>query len=140
MEQQAPTGTAVERYLFSPLYHPTSAWSVVGWWERRRLFYNLTVGAAGLVTLSTALILTLLSPGPKVFGPPLVGVLIYAIAANLFYSLGAPLDLLLRRRLGEHAGPVAQALFRYGLAFAIGLTLLPIPVMLLGWVISLFNR
>jgi hypothetical protein len=134
------TGTAVERYLFSPLYHPTSAWSVIGWWERRRVVYNLTVGAAGLVTVATALILTLLTPGPKVFGPPLLGIPIYAIAANLFYSLGAPLDLLLRRRLREQAGPVAQALFRYGLAFAVGLTLLPIPLMVFGWVMSLFYR
>ena len=40
--------------------------------------------------------------------------------------------------LADDGGPVAQALFRYGVAFAVGLTLLPIPIMAIGWVIRLF--
>jgi hypothetical protein len=135
------TGTLVERYLFSPLYTPTSRWAVLRWWERRRPLYNILVGTAGLVTIATGVGLGLLGPDPGLHrGPPLALVAAYALAANLFYSLGAPLDLLLRRWLKDDAGPVAQALFRYGLAFSVGLTLLPIPMILLGTIISILNR
>src|SRR5262245_42858893 len=128
--------TLVERYLFSPLYSPQSGWSVLKWWERRRPLYNLAVGAAGLLTTATAWLHVLVDPGFT--GPPLGIVLAYALAANLFYSLGTPIDLMLRRTLKQDAGPVAQAMFRYGLAFSIGLTLLPIPLFLLSFVIRLF--
>lgn len=140
MEPQYRTGTAVERYLFSPLYTPSSGWAVLRWWERRRLFYNLSVGAAGLLTLATASLAAWLAPNPGWTGPPLAIVPVYAIAANLFYSLGAPVDLLLRRHLGDKAGPVAQAIFRYGYAFSIGLTLLPIPLVIFGWVMAMLTR
>lgn len=113
---------------------------MIGWWERRRLFYNLIVGAAGLVTTGTALILTVLAPAPGHDGPPPLLILVYAVSANLFYSLGAPLDLLLRRWLKDAAGPVAQAIFRYGLAFSVGLTLLPIPILLFGTIAMILNR
>jgi hypothetical protein len=131
------TDTLVERYLFSPLYAPASAWTVVKWWERRRLFYNVVVGAAGILTTAIAYLQIVLAPGPE--GPPLAFILIYAIAANLFYSLGAPIDLVLRRILKEHAGPVAQALFRYGVAFSIGLTLLPIPLFVVSTIARLLG-
>jgi hypothetical protein len=65
-------------------------------------------------------------------------VLLYAAVANLFYSFGALIDFALRRLLKDDGGPVAQALFRYGLAFAVGVTLLPIPLMALGWIVSRF--
>jgi hypothetical protein len=129
------TGTLVERYLFSPLRAPQSAWDVLRWWERRRPFYNLLVGSAGLLTVLVAQIQRLVAPPFE--GPPLAFILAYAIAANLFYSLGAPIHLLLRRTLKESAGPVAQAMFRYGLAFSIGLTLLPIPLFIVSTIVRL---
>lgn len=136
MSLTSRSGTLVERYLFSPLYSPRSAWAVVGWWERRRLFYNVVVGAAGLFTSCIAVGVALLT-GHE--GPPPGAILVYGIAANLFYSLGTPIHLFLRRWLKTEAGPVAQALFRYGLAFSIGLTLLPIPFLLLEGILSIFN-
>jgi hypothetical protein len=75
--------TALTRFFFDAVYAPRSAWSVVGWWERRRSTYNLVVGAAGLVTLT---------------------------AVNLF-----------------------------SLLFAVGLTLLPIPLVAMGWVFRLLG-
>ena len=125
----ATTGTAVERYFFTPLYSPRTNWAVVKWWEGRRLFYNVSVGSAGLLTLATNFLFWGLSGHP---GPPLGLVFVYALAANIFFSLGAPLDLLFRRWLGPHAPAVSQALFRYGYAFAVGLTLLPIPMLVFG--------
>lgn len=132
--------TAVERYFFSPLYTPRNRWAVLGWWERRRIFYNISVGIAGLVTIASGYFLAALPPHPGHFSPVWMLVPLYGLMANIFYSFGAPVDLLLRRYLGQSGAPVAQAIFRYGYAFAIGLTLLPIPLMVMGWILKWFIR
>ena len=124
--------TAVERWFFTPLYYPLSPWSVVGWWERRRLVYNVGVGAAGLVTLGMGGLLGQLPSSPNPFAAPLLGVLVYAIAANACYTIGPVTDLILRRVLGLRAPDIAPAMFRYGFVFSVGLTLLPIPLMVFG--------
>jgi hypothetical protein len=140
MPEEIPGGTAVQRYLFSPLYYPRTGWSVVRWWESRRLFYNVVVAGAGVVTLAAGFFFASLPPFPGHFRGVGLVVLIYGAMANLFYSFGAPVDLFLRRLIKENGGPVAQALFRYGVAFAIGLTLLPIPLMAIGWILRWFIR
>jgi hypothetical protein len=128
--------TAVVRYFFSPLYYPRNHWAILRWWESRRLFYNLVVGGAGMLTVAAGLVL--IGFPPAGIRGVAMAVLAYGLMANLFYSLGAPADYFLRRLLADDGGPVAQALFRYGVAFAVGLTLLPIPIMGIGWVIRLF--
>mgnify|MGYP001415126652 CR=1 FL=1 len=89
--------SAVEKYFFTPLYYPRSPFAVIAWWERRRLVYNISVGAAGLWSLGA---LVLLNPGPRSamadFGM-LIGVAMYGLAANACYTLGWVTDLLLRR-------------------------------------------
>ena len=126
--------TAVEKYFFTPLYQPRGIWSVIRWWESRRLFYNLWVGGAGLLTLGVAAAISFLPPFPFW----LRGVFVYGVMANLCYSLGAPVDLFLRRFMGRHAAVAGPVLFRYGFVFAMGLTLLPIPLTVIGWVLRHF--
>jgi len=41
-------------------------------------------------------------------------------------------DLFLRRILGIRAPDIGPVIFRYGYVFSLGLTLLPIPVMIFG--------
>jgi hypothetical protein len=126
--------TAVERYFFSPLYYPLSPFQVIWWWERRRLAYNVCVGSAGVLSMSTLL---LLHPHPSAmadFGMVL-GVVLYGLAANACYSVGWMADLALRKVLGIRAPDLAPALLRYGFVFSIGLTLLPIPVAVAGRVL-----
>ena len=122
--------TAVTRYFFTALYRPPSAGSVIKWWESRRLLFNACVGGAGLLTLGVGTLLM----GP---GVPWGAVLFFGVLANLGYSFGSVVDLFLRRALGERADPIGPVLFRYGFVFSIGLTLLPIPLMLLGWILRL---
>jgi hypothetical protein len=128
--QQRPT--AVARYFFTPLYYPRGPLGVIWWWERRRLTYNLTVGAAGLLSLITMITL---SPAPpsvmRDFGF-LLGAGIYGVMANVCYTLGWVADLALRRLLGIRAPDIAPVLLRYGFVFSIGLSLLPIPVVVAG--------
>ncbi len=138
MEELPTTGTAVEKYFFTPLYFPRSHWAVIRWWESRRLLFNLSVGAAGLVTIAAGIFLSALPPHSMPFSPPWILVPIYGILANLCYTLGAPSDLLLRRVLGSRGAAVGQALFRYGFAFSIGLTLIPIPLLAIGWLFKWF--
>jgi len=130
---------AVEKYFFTPIYRPRTGWSVFGWWEARRPLYNVAVGAAGLVTLGTVTALMLLPPHARglAWDGLVPGVVIYGVLANLCYSLGAPADLLLRRFIGDRAAAAGPVLFRYGFVFALGLTLLPIPLAVLGWVFRL---
>jgi len=124
--------SALTRYFFDTVYYPRSAWHVVGWWERRRASYNAAVGACGLVTLAVLALLGL-APPARVLA---VLVPAYALAANVCYSAGALVDLLARRVGGPDWAPVGPTLFRYGFAFSVGLTLLPIPMGAVGRVIG----
>lgn len=103
---------------------------VIGWWEARRLRYNLAVGSAGVVTLVAFNVLAALPPSPRpvfVLGT-LAAAGIYGIVANMCYTGGWIAELLLRRRVGEEFEAVGPALFRYGFAFSLGLTLFPIAI------------
>lgn len=120
--------SAVTRFFFRPSYLLQTPWSIIQWWEVRRAAYNLAVGAAGLFTLLTVALLIGLPPFPYL----LLFIGGYAVMANLFYCLGPALDVLVYRRFGPDFGAVGPALFRYGFVFALGLTLLPIPLAVMG--------
>jgi hypothetical protein len=124
--------STLDKYFFTPLYYPRGPLDVIWWWERRRLTYNLTVGAAGLLSLIT---MVTLSPAPpsvmRDFGF-LLGAGIYGVLANGCYTLGWVVDLAFRRLLGIRAPDVAPVLLRYGFVFSVGLSLLPIPVVIVG--------
>jgi hypothetical protein len=130
--------TALEKYFFTPLYYPHSSWSVIKWWEARRPLFNLCVGGAGLLSLGMGTLFAHFPPHPIVFPVPWTGVLVYGVLANVGYTFGPAIDLLLRRQLGDRAPAVAPVLFRYGFVFSVGLSLLPIPLAALGWLARLF--
>ena len=112
--------------------------SLLRWWESRRLTYNKAVGAAGLVTLTGFSIMALLPPNPMPVSnlPALaVGAAVYGILANGCYSLGWLAELAARRLWGRRAPDVGPLLFRQGLIFSVGLTLLPLLLAVLIWVL-----
>ncbi len=124
--------SAVTRFFFrTPSIRPTT-WSIIRWWEGRRLAYNAAVGGAGLVSLAAISLVQ----GPRV---PLELILAYGILANLFFCMGPVVDALVCRRWGPNFSAVGPAVFRYGFVFAVGLTLLPIPMLMLGAVIRLLR-
>jgi hypothetical protein len=102
------------------------------WWEKRRLLYNAVVGATGLVTLTAASFLEFLVPGPSDGPQALMFALFYGTMANLAYSFGSVAELALKPFFGRKAPVVGAALFRYGLAFSVGLTALPLPFISIG--------
>jgi hypothetical protein len=131
--------SALTRFFFRVPSFSSSTWSVIRWWESRRLAYNLTVGVAGVISLTAVALVELLPPSSRVPGIPWGGILVYAVLANLFYSLGPAVDTLVSRRWGRNFDAVGPALFRYGFAFSVGLTLLPVPVVVLGWAFKLLR-
>jgi hypothetical protein len=133
--------SALTRYFFSPVYTPRSAWSIVGWWEHRRPIYNLVLAVAGVLSLGAHTLFSALPPRPASPEVPLglVGVIAYAVLANLCYTVGPAVDLSIRRRWGDRYAVVGPTLFRYGFVFSVGLTLLPIPLSFLDWALRLLH-
>ena len=109
------------------LFEPTlvrSPGRVVQWWERRRLAYNLAVGAAGLGTLGWATLVSGLARGQWQVVPWQL-IVAYGLAANVCYSLGWVAELAVERFLKRPVYGLGPALFRHGLVFSVGLTLFP---------------
>jgi hypothetical protein len=127
--------SAVTKFFFRAPTTETTSWSIVLWWESRRMAYNLVVGAAGVTTIGLATLFAILPPHPIRFTLPWELVLVYGVGANVCYTAGPILDLAICRAWGDGYTAVGPTLFRYGFAFSLGLTLLPIPLAAGSWVI-----
>jgi len=130
--------SALTRVFFRPpAAIPESAGAVIDWWEARRPIYNVAVGATGVVTLGVMNLMLALPPSSQPLPAALnvIGPLAFGVAANFCYSGGWAAELLLRRWLAEDSVPIGAALFRYGFAFSIGLTLFPAGLTILHWLV-----
>ncbi|HEY9518011.1 MAG TPA: hypothetical protein VIQ98_02090 [Gemmatimonadales bacterium] len=117
--------TSLTRFFFRAPYSAPRSREIWQWWESRRPVYNFAVIAAGITTLISVYLAELLIGG-STKGVPWVGIVIYGILANLFYTLGPIIDAFVMRRWGRDYSEVGPTLFRYGFVFAVGLTLLPV--------------
>lgn len=110
--------------------------STVRWWESRRLVFNKAVGAAGVVTLAGVSLFAALPPHSSVVPLPMMvmAAAVYGVLANGCYTLGWMAELFARRVWGRSAPDLGPILFRQGLIFSVGLTLLPILLSVLAWV------
>lgn len=109
------------------LFEPTlvrSPLRVVQWWERRRVAYNVMVGGAGLATLAYVNALELVLGGGWL-SIPWQGVVAYGVLANVCYTAGWAVENLAERWLERPVYGLGPALFRHGLVFSLGLTMLP---------------
>jgi hypothetical protein len=122
--------TALSRLFFRNEVTCRSTAEVIGWWEKRRLSYNIAVGAAGVFSYAAVQLILLLPPRPMPIplAPSLVIPMVYGVIANLCYTGGWMAELWLRRALGRQADTAGPAIFRYGFVFSVGLTLFPIAV------------
>jgi hypothetical protein len=135
--------SALTRILFPAPAEVRNTAGIFKWWESRRLTFNVAVGAAGLVTLTAINLIAVLPPLSMKVGVFWPGVLVYAVLANMFYSLGFVTEAAMQRAWHEETPRVGPALFRQGLVFSVGLTLLPIALMginygvhVLKWIFS----
>ena len=138
LEAPEPTRTSLVTELLFPL--PAVRRSPLGilmWWESRRLVYNVVVGVTGVATLAVISAISLIPPGLPGIRPPLVAILAYGALANICYTFGPMAEVALQQLWKDKVLPVGPALFRQGLAFSVGLTLLPVVVVSGGWVVRL---
>jgi hypothetical protein len=131
--------SAVRRFFFRDASLTTAPAESVTWWEKRRLPYNLAVGAAGVSTLVTLNVLQLIGPDGQPFVPPLPAIVAYGLLANVMYTGGWIAELLVRPLFGRKTPVVGATLFRYGFAFSVGLTLLPITIGFLDLVVRVLK-
>lgn len=129
--------SALVRFLYPLPTRSRSPAAIIGWWERRRLGFNLAVGAAGLLSLGIINLAQALPPSASPLGVPLIAPVIYAIFANICYTAGWAGELGFYAWWREDPPAVGPVLFRQGLIFSVGLTLLPIALASVGWAVRL---
>lgn len=124
------------------------AWEAIGWWEARRVPFNLIVGSAGVLSCIVIGVVGLGShflfgsdfglPDPPLF--PVFAVLIYAVAANVCFTGGWLAELAVRKIWPREADGFATSSFSAGLVFSILLTLSPGIVVGMGGVFGLIRH
>jgi len=111
----------------------STAWQTIGWWESRRVAFNLIVGSAGVLS---SLIVGIVALGSSFlvdsdFGTPgspfvaVFAVMIYAVMANVCYTAGWVAELGIRKAWPEEADRFATLTLALGIVFAVLLTLSP---------------
>lgn len=122
--------------LFPPAASRRTTLSLLSWWEARRGTYNLVVGGTGLFTLLVIRLIAWLPPGfpMHLSWQPVVA---FGLFANVCYTFGWGIEALMQRVWKDKAPVIGPALFRQGLAFSVGLTLLPILLASFAWVVRL---
>jgi hypothetical protein len=108
----------------------TKAWDAIGWWETRRVPYNLIVGGAGILTCVVISIFA--AVGMLVFGADfgsplsgLIGILIYGIMATICFTFGWVAELVVWKAWPQQVDRFAIESFSLGLVVSVLLTLTP---------------
>ena len=125
-----------------------SSKDVIGWWETRRLSYNLIVGSTGIIS---CVIISIVGLGSYFLfdndfglpGSPLIavfGILFYGIAANVFFTGGWLAELIVRKIWPSEADRFATLSFSLGLIFSVLLTLTPGIVVGVGGIFGLIGH
>ena len=115
-------------------------WDAIAWWELRRVPFNVVVGLTGLVGIAIIIGvggLLVVKPGEDVVEPVLLYVVVpaYALAANVFYTLGWASELLWTWGDNSKTAHLRNRIFWLGLALSVGVTLLPVALVLALWAI-----
>jgi len=105
----------------------------VGWWEARRVPYNVIVGAVGLVSAAVMVGVAFACErrGGAAIGLPdsplfaIAGVLLYGIIANVCYTGGWITELLVARFWRADRSRFGPIAFTLGTGFSVFATLVP---------------
>lgn len=139
LDRDPEPGRTLGDFLF-PTPARRNVGAILGWWERRRLPYNIIVGVSGVVSIGVGTFLTWLPPGGEFLGlPPWQPVVVFAVLANFFYTLGPTLEILVDKLWGRKVLPIGPALYRMGLTFSVGLTFLPAMMMFVFWALRILG-
>lgn len=134
---EGPGSSLIGDVLFPLPAHRRTTMGILTWWESRRLVYNAVVGATGLVSLAVMGLLSLVPPGLPNIIPPWPVILAYGALANVCFTFGPAIEIAVQRLWRGGVHPIGPVLFRQGLSFSVGLTLLPVFVASATWVVRL---
>lgn len=136
MQMNQPSGgfTRLRRAaLFRRDVPITTAHEMIGWWEARRIPFNLIVGSAGILSVMAVGVVAAGSfflfnsdfgtPDPPLFA--LFAVIIYGIMANVCFTGGWLSELIIRKLWPSEADRFATTSFSLGVVFSVLLTLTP---------------
>jgi hypothetical protein len=111
--------------LFAPPPAPVSPFEAFKWWERRRIFYNLIIGFAAVVSFVIYLIAIFssdaLAPGEDAIEPMLLlaAPVAFPVALNVCYTAGWLVDVPLRCIVPSLSPRFTSALFALGFSFSL---------------------
>ena len=114
-------------------------YSVIAWWELRRISYNLIVGGAGIIAVMLVWLFVFLPPKdtrPETGVEPL-SVIIFGFVANAAYTLGWLVELITRTVSPERARDLGPRLLRLGIKLSLAMVALPACAYLLMWVLRI---
>jgi len=118
---------------------PKTAWGIIGWWEIRRILYNVILFVIGIASILAMewFFDKFIPPEQEGIEPMALafGVVVYGIAANLCYTFGWVVELLLRRKNPEQARAHAEKLFVGGLWLSCLLTTAPFWFGFVTWLL-----
>lgn len=107
----------------------TGAWQVIGWWEMRRIPYNLLLGIAGVVSVAVsflaAAVIVPVVGDPRPDPPLFLLVAAFGVVANVLYSGGWMMELVWRRLWPAGSARLAVQTFGLGLLLSVMVALLP---------------
>lgn len=134
--------------LFTRREEITGKAEIIKWWELRRIPFNIAVGITGVFTCVVILIVATVSSStfgeslglPDPPGIAIFGIIGYCIVANLCFTCGWVVEILVRTIWQEKAGAFAQISFSLGLLFSILLTLVPAVFFVIVLAIRLILR
>jgi hypothetical protein len=154
VQQENPYGivAAIRRLgnlaLFRRNVPITSTGAVIGWWETRRIPYNLIVGSAGIFTCIVIAIVGMGSyfffnsdfglPDPPLFA--IFGVILYGILANVCFTGGWVGELVVRKLWPQESDRFATTSFSLGLFLSVLLTLTPAVVVGVAGIFKLISH
>jgi hypothetical protein len=114
-------------------------WEIIRWWELRRITYNAILFVIGIVSILTMewLMGKVIPVGEDAVEPFVlsVGVIVYAIMANLCYTLGWIVELGSRTLNPASARSRSKKLFLGGLWLSCLLTAAPFWLGLVFWLV-----
>ena len=117
---------------------PRSAWSIIGWWELRRVFCNVALGLVGGVSFVLFLVFSSLSGqlDPPENDVDFLVIPVVVVLANVACTGGWGVELFARliwRDKYPHLGPM---LLKLGLVFTLVVVLLPPVAAGVAWLVG----
>jgi hypothetical protein len=104
-----------------------NAIQIIGWWEIRRILYNLIVLICGLISMTIMSALINLEPGEDLQEP--LAIIGFAILCNLGYTLGWLTEIF-----KEKTKTYGPKMFKIGLYFTLFWVFLPAVLHILFWI------